>query len=203
MTEKNYKKIIDDFLILNYKFLLGCATNILKNKKTDPNDLFGELTIYLYTHQTKLEDYIQIKMLQAFCVSWLSTQGRFNNTPFNIKYQSYSNETEIPEIADTKLDDALEDPYITDLRTSYTEDQVDKILYIHNQYDSLSSVHKILFDAHFLQNLSYEKIKNKYDFFREKNGKKVFYKSKKSIYNLMLELKQEIKKNYKDGDNSN
>lgn len=201
MTEKEYKKTIDEFIVINFKFLLDCAKNILKNKKTDPNDLVAELAIYLYGHQTKLEDYIEIKMLQAFSVSWLKTQASYKTTPFNLKYQSYSNETEIPEVADNTPKDILEDPYINDLKEIYTDEQIDKIMHIHNEYPKLNKVHKLLFDAHFLENLSYEKIKTQYTFFREKNGKKVFYKSKKSIYNLMIEMKNQIKNNY--GDNSN
>jgi len=81
-----------------------------------------------------------------------------------------------------------------DLRNVYTEEQVEKIMKVHDIYPTLSNVNRILFDAYFMENLSYDKIKEKYTFFRTKDGKKIFYKSKKSIYNLMLELKNEIKR---------
>jgi len=41
---------------------------------------------------------------------------------------------------------------------------------------------------------SYDKIVKKYTFFREKDGKRIKYKSKKSIYNLMKDLKEKINK---------
>jgi hypothetical protein len=195
MSDIEYKRFIDQFLIENYKFLNECAKNILKGKKTDYNDLVAELTIYLYSNKTKLIDYIDIKMLQAFSVSWLKIQGRYKTSPFNIKYQSYSNESEMPEVSSSP-DEVVEDPYIKDLRNHFNDESVQKILYIHNQYGNLTKVQQILFDAHFIDGLSYDKIRSKYDFFREKNGKKVFYKSKKSIYNMMNELKNDIRNGY-------
>ena len=196
MTKGEYKKIIDDFLILNWQYLTECAGNILKGRRALKEDLVGELTIYLYSSQKKLEDYIDIQMLQAFCVSWMKLQCKYKTTPFSRKFLAPIEE----EWTGGDLDDDgvsssafTEDDYIVDLRRIYTDEQVAKILSIHDIYPTLSEVHKILFDAYFIQNLSYDKIKDKYTFFREKNGKKVYYKSKKSIYNLMLELKNEIK----------
>jgi hypothetical protein len=99
----------------------------------------------------------------------------------------------IKEIEEIDFDNINDDEYINDLRTIYTDEQINKILKIHDIYPELSKINKILFDAYFLKGLSYDKIKDQYTFFRTKNGKKVYYKSKKSIYNLMIELKNEIK----------
>lgn len=100
----------------------------------------------------------------------------------------------MPEVPDAPSAEP-EDEYIQDLRRIYNDDQVNNILKIHDIYPNLSKVHKILFQAYFIEGLSYDKIKDKYDFFRtDKNGKTVHYKSKKSIYNLMNELKEEIKR---------
>jgi hypothetical protein len=87
-----------------------------------------------------------------------------------------------------------EDEYIKDLRTTYTDSQVENILKIHDIYPTLTKSQQILFDAYFLENLSYEKIKNKYTFYETKNGKKVYYRSRTSISKLMTGLKDEIRK---------
>lgn len=205
MTGSDYKKIIDEFLIINYEYLHECGSNILKGRKQYADDLIGELVIYLYKNQKKLEDYIDIQMLQAFCVSWMKLQCKHKTTPFWKKF-SQSEETEWtgPDMFDDFESSVQfgEDDYIVDLRRIYTDNQVYKILLIHHIYPKLSEVHKILFNAYFIENLSYDKIKDKYTFFREKDGKKVYYKSKKSIYNLMKELKDEIKNKIEEYDNN-
>lgn len=194
MTKKEYKKIIDDFLVINYTYIHSCAGNILKSRQMFADDLVGELIIFLYNHQKKLEDYIEIKMLQAFCVSWMTLQCKYTTTPFSRKFLNRDETTEeIPDVYSDEYIPTTEDDYIKDLRRVYTDKQVVNILKIHDIYPTLSPVHKILFDAYFIEGLSYDKIKDKYTFFRTKNGKKVYYKSKKSIYNLMKELKDEIK----------
>lgn len=199
MTKSEYKKIIDNFLIENFEFLNECAENILRTNRHLSNDLVAEMIIYLYGHQKKLEMYIDIKMLQAFCVSWMKLQCQYKTTPFWRKFSTTDDEEYlgVDLEADDLEADINEDEYITDLRHIYTDEQIKKILNIHEIYPTLSEVHKILFDAYFIENLSYDKIKDKYTFFRTKNDKKVYYKSKKSIYNLMKELKDEIKSKLK------
>lgn len=212
MTKQQYKKTIDAFLTQRFHFLFECAGNILKSKSADPSDLIGELVIYLYDHQLKLQPYLdgtlpdlmimKGTMLEGFSVSWMRLQAAHATTPFNRKHnlnsgkteESFNTSDEYDNIIDETID-FCEDDYIKDLRTIYSDCQVENILKIHTIYPNLSEVHKILFKAYFMEGLSYDKIRERYTFFREKNGKKVYYKSKKSIYNLMLELKNEIKKN--------
>lgn len=211
MTKQQYKKTIDAFLTQRFDFLQECARNILKSKKLSPSDLIGELAIYLYDHQLKLQPYLdgtlpdlmsmKGTMLEGFSVSWMRLQAAHATTPFSRKHSLNSGASEESfnyideyDIIDEDID-FCEDDYIKDLRTTYSDCQVENILKIHTIYPNLSAVHKILFDAYFMEGLSYDKIREKYTFFREKNGKKIYYKSKKSIYNLMLELKNEIKKN--------
>lgn len=201
MKKTEYKKRIDDFLVLNWDFLLKCARNCLIGKKTSHNDLVGELTLYLYDNQTKVQPYFEDEnnsnAILAFSISWLKLQATHNTTPYSRKFQSRSNEGEIPEVASiAEPEDTLEEDYIKDLRNIYTDKQIERILKINDIYPTLSKVNKILFKAYFVEDLSYDKIKEKYDFFRtDKNGKRIYYKSKKSIYNLMVELKNEIRKN--------
>lgn len=206
MTKGEYKKIIDKFILNNYTYLLECAENILRTRRQFSYDLVSELILYLYKNQKKLETYIDIKMLQAFCVSWMKLQCKYKTTPFSKKYLGYTEENDIYEneikIAEENDYEFIEDEYIKDLKGTYTDNQIKNILIIHEIYPTLSEVHKILFNAYFIENLSYDKIKDKYTFFREKNGKKVYYKSKKSIYNLMKELKDEIKNKIKNYDNN-
>lgn len=196
MTKKEYKETIDNFITRRYLYLIECATNILKGKKQEPGDLVAELVIYLYNNKEKLDPYIDMKMLEGFSVSWLTLQAKYDNTTFMRKYKK-NNEKEGAEKetkALSEIENFGEDEYIKDLRRVYTDDQVENILKIHDIYPELSEPHKILFRAYFLEGLSYDKIKDKYNLFERKNGKPVFYKSKVSIFNLMTGLKDEIKK---------
>lgn len=198
MTKKQYKQTIDTFITTRYEYLLECATNILKGKTCDPGDLLSELIIYLYDNQEKLDPYISIKMLEGFSVSWLKLQAQYDNTTFMRKYKRNRNpegaEDIRDEISQTGEEDTLEEEYIKDLRRVYTEEQVENIMKIHDIYPTLTRPQQILFQAYFIEGLSYDKIKDKYTFFENKNGKKIYYKSKVSIFNLMTELKEEIRK---------
>jgi hypothetical protein len=203
MTKGEYKKIVDEFLNRRYYFIYDVAKNISKNKITDPSDLVSELVIFLYDNKLKLEPYIDINMLEGFSVSWMRLQAQYDTTPFNIKYKGkrveYIEEKngDIPfEIEDETIidyDHLDEDEYVKDLRYVYNDIQIKKILKVHDIYPSLSKVNKLLFDAYFMENLSYDKIKDKYTFFRtDKNGKKRYYKTRYSVYQLMIKLKEEI-----------
>jgi hypothetical protein len=132
-------------------------------------------------------------MLEGFSVSWMRLQSQYSTTPFNRKYMNKSDESvDIPDLAASGVD-TTDDEYISDLRNHYSDDQIECIMKIWDIYPTLSKVNKILFDAYFMEGMSYDKIKDNFTFFREKNGKKVYYKSKKSIYNLMIALKNDIK----------
>lgn len=193
MSKREYKKIIDNFISNRYTFLAECSKNITKNKKTDGGDLLSELVLFLYDNQEKIEPYLDIKMLEGFSVSWMRLQSQHKTTPFNRKYMNdTSEEFDIPDTAQAPAD-INDDEYVRDLKTVYTDEQVDCIMRVWDIYPTLSNVNRILFDAYFMENMSYDKIKDNYTFFRTKNGKKVYYKSKKSIYNLMVGLKNDIK----------
>ena len=197
MTNKEYKKHIDSFISGEYSFLIDVAKNVIKGKKLSPQELVSELYLYLSSNREKLEDYIYtdfMVMLKGFSVSWMKLQVQWGNTPFCLKHQRMSSDDIVP---DTPVDNHIdaEDPYIKDLLTIYTEEQVAKILQIHDIYPQLTKAQQLLFDAYFLENLSYDKIKDKYTFFRiDENGKKIYYKSRGSIYQMMKSLKNEIKK---------
>lgn len=195
MSNRDWKRFIDDFLTRNWQFLNGCAKNIMKGKNNSPGDLAGDLVLFLYEQREKVLPYChEENSMKAFCISWLKLQAQYPSTPFNRRHTPKAGADEMPEMAD-QSDFLGEDPYIQDLRRVYNDGQVENILKIHEIYPGLSKVHKILFQAYFIENLSYDKIKEKYDFFRtDKNGKKIHYKSKKSIYNLMKELKEEIQR---------
>ena len=205
MTKGEYKKIVDEFINSRYNFIYEVAKNISKNKITEASDLVHELVIFLYDNKLKLEPYIDINMLEGFSVSWMRLQAQYDTTPFNIKYKGKVNKTDyiedkgrdIPfEIEDESVidyDHLDENEYIKDLRYAYTDEQINKILKVHDIYPTLSKVNKLLFDAYFMEGLSYDKIKDKYTFFRtDKLGKKRYYKTRYSVYQLMIKLKQEI-----------
>ena len=87
------------------------------------------------------------------------------------------------------------DEYEKDLTSIFNEEQIEKLLSIERILGILTKSEMILFRAYFVENLSYDKIVKKYTFYREKDGKKITYKSKKSIYTLMNGLKLKIKEN--------
>lgn len=196
MSNKEYKQKIDNFLQTRYNFLCECAKNITFKMKTDPNELVSELAIFLYANKSKLDPYMDGKMLEGFSVSWLKIQGRHKTSPFNRKcmYQNEKTTDQIPEQEAPEQSLENEDPYITDLRGTYTDEQIENILKIHDIYPTLHPSHQILFKAYFLESLTYDKIKDKYTFFKIVNGKQINYKSKYSIHKMMLGLKEEIKK---------
>jgi hypothetical protein len=207
MNKIEYKKIVDDFINRRWDFLNEVANNISKNKNIDSGDLVSELLLFLYDNKIKLQPYIDINMLEGFSVSWMRLQAQYDTTPFNIKYKGKTSKTdyiedkngEMPfEIEDEKidLDHFDEDEYVKDLRNIYNDNQINNILKVHDIYPNLSKVNKMLFDAYFMEGLSYDKIKDKYTFFRtDKNGKKRYYKTRFSVYQLMIKLKEEIKRN--------
>ena len=196
MTQKQYKQTVDEFLTNRYDFLLECATNITYKMKTDPCELVSELAIFLYANKEKLDPYMDGKMLEGFSVSWLKIQGRHKTSPFNRKclYQNDKMTDQIPEQEDQIQSTETEDPYIQDLRNIYTDDQINNILKIHDIFPTLHPSHQILFKAYFLEDLTYDRIKDKYTFYKIINGKKINYKSKYSIHKMMMGLKEEIKK---------
>lgn len=199
----DYKKEIDELITRRYDYLLLCAKNILKkNKKSalTPHDIVSELTLYLYNNKSKVEEYINRNKLEGFCISWMNTQGKFKSSPLNIKY----NRSDFNELDDVQLntidslqyevdvDDIDKGDYELDLKNILDEHQIEKIMLIDKIVDRLTKSELILFRAYFIENLSYDKIVEKYTFYREKDGKKVKYKSKKSIYNMMADLKNKI-----------
>lgn len=191
-----YNKTINNFIESNFNFLLECANNILKGKKTDPNDLIGELIIYLYDHPEKIEPYLDIDMLLGFSVSWMNNQARWKTTPFNRKYQINIefDESVLNDIVESSINDGDEDEYVKDLSTIYTDEQIEKIIKVKSIVPTLSKTNQIIYNAYFNEGLSYDKIKDNYTFFKRNGNKIIYYKSKVSIFNLMTDLKNEIKK---------
>ena len=198
-TSMNYTKEINNFIEIKYTYLLECATNILKrnSRGIDPTELLSELTIHLLTNEEKIQEYIRLGKLEAFCVSWMNIQGKYNTSPLNIKYNIKA--YEMDEYTQSTLGEEDErmttidiNEYEEDLLKHFTEAQVEKIMLVDKIYPSLTKSEQILFNAYFIENLSYDKIVNKYTFYREKDGKRVTYKSKKSIYNLMKGLRDKI-----------
>lgn len=188
-----YKEIIDEFITIHFNFLLECSKNIVKNKKTDGNDLLGELVIFLYDNPKKIEPYLDIDMLLPFSISWMNLQSKWKTTNFNRKYQiniEYD-ESALNNIEDT-TDIMPEDPYVKDLRNVYTEEQIRKITKVYEIYPSLTKTSQVIFKAYFEEGLSYDKIKDKYKFFKRVGNKIVYYKSKGTIFTLMNNLKKEI-----------
>lgn len=189
-----YKLHIDKFITDNYTYLNSCCKNIVRRKKYDPDDLLHELVIYLYENEDKVNKWIKGNDLLAFSVSWITLQVRWSGTAFKKLYDNKDLEIPINLPLNEVFTDILysEDPYVRELLQIYSEEQVDKLLKIKNHLPKLSKVNQILFTAYFIENLSYDKIKNQYTFFKENKGQKIYYKSKKSIYNLMIELKKEL-----------
>jgi len=201
-----YKKTIDDLINQSYSHFLKCAKNILKdNRNIEPEELISELTIYLYTNKDKVKEYIKLNKLEAFCVSWLTIQGRYQTSPTQIKHSqkefSIDDSTPTPTIVEEEY--LEQDEFEKDLAIIYTDEQIKKILSVYNVYDDLTKSEQILFRAYFIDNLSYDKIVNKYTFYRVKDNKTITYKSKKSIYNMMINLKAKILLLIQENDTNN
>jgi hypothetical protein len=197
----SYKKTIDNFLINRYNYLTECSKNILKfRKELEPGDLIAELAIYLYNNQDKVTEYIKIDKLEAFCVTWLNVQGKYATSQVNKKYSNKFDEIDSYLENITASSNSLEKEFDIDrneyekdlFENMFTDEQIRKIMEIDSIIDLLTPTELILFKAYFIENLSYDKITNKYTFFRDKDGKKITYKSKKSIYTLMQQLKDRI-----------
>jgi hypothetical protein len=195
----NYKQICNEFITRRYKFLLECATNTIKTQgDLEPSDLIAELVIYLNDNKDKVLLYIEMDKLEAFAVSWISIQGRYKTSPMNVKYASKADTMDelltisLPATESIEYDINQND-YENDLKEIYTDEQIKKIMSVSNILDKLTKVESILFQAYFVDNLSYDKICRKYTFYENKNGKKVTYKSKTSISVMMNSLKNKIK----------
>lgn len=195
----NYKQICNEFITQRYKFLLECATNVIKFQgDLEPADLVAELVIYLNDNKEKVLLYIEMNKLEAFAVTWLNIQGRYKTSPINVKYTSKADTMDdlltVSLPAPISLDyEIYQSDYENDLKEIYTDEQIKKIMSVSNILDKLTKVETILFQAYFVDNLSYDKICNKYTFYENKNGKKVTYKSKTSISVMMNNLKRKIK----------
>jgi hypothetical protein len=195
----NYKQICNEFITRRYKYLLECATNIIKIQgDLEPADLVAELVIYLNDNKEKVLLYIEMNKLEAFAVSWMSIQGRYKTSPINVKYTTKADTMDdlltISLPSPIALDyEIYQSDYENDLKDIYTDEQIKNIMSVSNILDKLSKVEGILFQAYFVDNLSYDKICKKYTFYENKNGKRVTYKSKTSISVMMNNLKDKIK----------
>ena len=189
------KSFIDNFITLRHDFLLGVSKNITKsNDKAE--DLLHDLFIYLYENLHKITYIKDEASLLAFSVSWIKLQVKWKKTDYKKMYLFVFDElpTNIENREDFSTILHSEDPYVKELRRSFTEEQADKLIQIWKFLPRLSKVNQILFQAYFIDGLSYDKIKDNYSFFKDKEGGgRQFYRSKKSIYNLMKELKNELK----------
>jgi hypothetical protein len=198
----SYKQTIDIFITKRYEHLLQCSVNILKtNKKTilEPNELVSELVIYLYTNKVKVTEFIKINKLEGFSVSWMNIQGRHMTSQVNRKH-NINNSVELDDIltnyipsTDKDLENISETSYEKDLYNSFNEEQIVKIMKVDGVLDELTKTEMFLFKAYFIEGLSYDKIVKKYTFYREKDGKRINYKSKKTVYDLMKSLKIKIR----------
>lgn len=194
----NYKQLINDFIQDRYEHLTKYATTILfQNNLIEPSDLISELYLYLNDNKDKVDGYIKINRLEAFAVSWMNIQGKYRtsqvNTKFGNRFEELDEVTYHNLLEDSDIIYEMDkDEYEIDLMTTFTHKQIEKIMKVDGIMHKLSKIEKILFKAYFVENLSYDKIAKQYTFYREKDGKKIKYKSKKSVYTLMKGLKEKI-----------
>lgn len=188
------KKLIDQFIVNRQEFLLGVSRSILKKKNDVAEDLLHDLFIYLYENFQKIKYIKDETSLLAFSVSWIKLQVKWKGTGYKKTYVMEYDELPLNLPLNEDFTDILhsEDPYIKDIRRIWNSEQADKLQKIYQYLPRLSKVNQILFQAYFIEGLTYDKIKDNYDFFRDKPNGRQFYKSKKSIYNLMKELKKEL-----------
>jgi hypothetical protein len=194
----NYKQLINDFIQDRYEYLTKYATTILyQNNLIEPSDLISELYLYLNENKDKVDGYIKINRLEAFAISWMNIQGKYRTSQVNTKFGN-----RFEELDEVTFHNLLEDSdiiyemdkneYEIDLMTTFSQKQIEKIMRVDSIMHKLTKIEKILFKAYFVENLSYDKIAKQYTFSREKDGKRIKYKSKKSVYTLMKGLKEKI-----------
>jgi hypothetical protein len=193
-----YKQTINDFINSRYEHLTKYATTILfQNNLITPTDLISELYIYLTENKEKVDAYIKINRLEGFAVSWMNIQGKYRTSQVNTKFGNRFEE--LDEATFHKIQEDYDmiyemdkDEYEIDLMSTFTHKQIENIMRVDGVMHQLNKIEKILFKAYFVENLSYDKIAQQYTFYREKDGKKIKYKSKKSVYTLMKGLKNKI-----------
>jgi hypothetical protein len=193
-----YKQTINDFINSRYEHLTKYATTILfQNNLITPTDLISELYIYLTENKEKVDAYIKINRLEGFAVSWMNIQGKYRTSQVNTKFGNRFEELDEAKFHKTQEDYDMiyemdKDEYEIDLMSTFTHKQIENIMRVDGVMHQLNKIEKILFKAYFVENLSYDKIAQQYTFYREKDGKKIKYKSKKSVYTLMKGLKEKI-----------
>jgi hypothetical protein len=193
-----YKQTINDFINSRYEHLTKYATTILfQNNLITPTDLISELYIYLTENKEKVDAYIKINRLEGFAVSWMNIQGKYRTSQVNTKFGNRFEELDEATFHKTQEDYDMiyemdKDEYEIDLMSTFTHKQIENIMRVDGVMHQLNKIEKILFKAYFVENLSYDKIAQQYTFYREKDGKKIKYKSKKSVYTLMKGLKEKI-----------
>lgn len=189
-----WKQTVDNFINVEW-----CSLNTISKSITkwnyDSGDLLSELVIYLYDNEDKLLYYYNNNLMKGFCVTWMKTQIQHKTSTFRRKYVKNGGEYLENHPMDLPNNDFEKDDWEKDMSNIFTDEQIEMVKKIYECYPLLTEAQKVLFKAHFIEGLSYDSIRKKYTFFREKDGKKVYYKSKKSIYNLMMTLKEKIKEN--------
>ena len=191
-----YKETINQFLSTRYSYLTQCANNILKyNLELEAHDLIAELVIYMHDNQSKVQEYVEMGKLEAFCVSWMNIQGRYASSPTNKKYASNTTTLDAYNQDNLTIEEDIiidQDEYTADLATIYTDEQIRKIMSVSDILDKLDNIDKLLFQAYFMEGLSYDGVRKKYTFFKVVNGKEIKYKSRTSIHNMVTNLKAKI-----------
>lgn len=193
----SYKTKIDSFIKTDIKYLRECAKHCLQKTKMDPDDLVGELLIYLYSNEVKLSAHTS---LQGFSVQWIRNESRWTVGKFNKKYALSKGENlDLLLYKDLDLEHKQNEIHLTDhidyndyykdLLNVYPEQQVNRIVKIHSILSLLNEEEQMLYEAYFTEGMTYKDIQHNIKF-RKGN---FTYNNPSIVYLRITALKDKIK----------
>lgn len=172
----------------NYKFLE------VWSKRWSPqywDELISMYCIYIHMNWPKFSAIPDDEQRLKFSQTWMSNNVKWKNSDFNkaIRVNSMDEEYDIREeseesfievTCETDREDIKE--FMLDLNKRFSEYDVNRIMTMRKIYLNLDTHQRVLWDLYFTQMLSMRAIGKKLDL------------PLSAVYNMIVELKQEIKK---------
>lgn len=183
---KEIEDEINNLITNRYDYLEGVASNILFKyfyPQSKSSEIISELYLYMMNNKEKLISYIERETLEGFCVTWIQTQIRYPNSPFNRKNAIHEGEFVEDVINDIVSEELYDNEYENDLASYLTESQIEDIRSINNILHHLSQSEKILYDLYFVKMMTLREI-------AAYSSIKISYMT---IYGMVKKLKEKIK----------
>jgi hypothetical protein len=164
------------------------------SKRWSPNywdELLSMYCLYIHANWIKFSAIPDDEQRLKFTQTWMSNNVKWRNSDFNksIRVNSMDEEYDIPDEAEesfievtceTDREDIKE--FMLDLNKRFSEYDVNRIMLMRKIYLTLDTHQRVLWDLYFSQMLSMRAIGKKLDL------------PLSAVYNMVVELKAEIKK---------